>query len=53
MLGFNKDFSIAGSAGWNAGVNYTTTNAGDSWYEDAKDWETGNDCLIGYIKRTF
>lgn len=53
LLGINKDFSIAGSTGWNAGLNYTTTNADDSWYVDAKGWEIGNDRLIGYIKRTF
>lgn len=53
LVGVNKDFSIAGTTGWNAGLNYTTTNASDSWYVDAKGWETGNDRLIGYIKRTF
>jgi len=53
LVGVNKDFSIAGTTGWNAGLNYTTTNASDSWYFDAKGWETGNDRLIGYIKRTF
>ena len=53
LLGVNKDFSIVGSTGWNAGLNYTTTNADDFWYTDAKGWEVGNDRLIGYIKRTF
>ena len=53
LVGVNKDFSIAGTTGWNAGLNYTTTNASDSWYVDAKGWETGNDRVIGYIKRTF
>jgi uncharacterized protein (TIGR02001 family) len=53
LLGVNKDFSIAGSTGWNAGVSYTTTNADDGLYVDGKGWETGNDRLIGYIKRTF
>ena len=53
LVGVNKDFSIAGSKGWNAGLNYTTTNADDNVYVDAKGWETGNDRLIGYIKRTF
>jgi uncharacterized protein (TIGR02001 family) len=53
LVGVNKDFSIAGSTGWNAGLNYTTTDADDSWYVDSKGWETGNDRLIGYIKRTF
>jgi len=53
LVGVNKDFSMAGSSGWNAGVNYTTTSANDSWYVDAKGWETGHDRLIGYIKRTF
>jgi uncharacterized protein (TIGR02001 family) len=53
LVGVNKDFSIAGSKGWNAGVNYTTTNADDNLYVDLKGWETGNDRLIGYVKRTF
>ena len=53
LVGVNKDFSVAGSSGWNAGLNYTTTNADDRWYVDAKGWETGNDRVIGYIKRTF
>lgn len=53
LVGINKDFSIAGSKGWNAGVNYTTTNADDNLYVDLKGWETGNDRFIGYIKRTF
>lgn len=53
LVGVNKDFSIAGSKGWNAGVNYTTTNADDNIYADGRGWETGNDRFIGYIKRTF
>ncbi|MBA3695911.1 MAG: hypothetical protein H0W85_03905 [Methylotenera sp.] len=53
LVGVNKDFSIAGSKGWNAGLNYTTTNADDSWYVDASGWKTGDDRVIGYIKRTF
>ena len=53
LVGVNKDFSVAGSTGWNAGVNYTTTNADDNWYVDARGWETGNDRFIGFIKRTF
>jgi uncharacterized protein (TIGR02001 family) len=53
LVGVNKDFSIAGSTGWNAGLNYTTTNADDAWYVDASGWKTGDDRVIGYIKRTF
>lgn len=53
LVGVNKDFSIAGSTGWNAGLNYTTTNANDNWYVDASGWKTGDDRVIGYIKRTF
>ncbi len=53
LVGVNKDFSIAGSTGWNAGVNYTTTDADDDWYVDARGWETGDDRVIAYIKRTF
>ncbi|OIQ96688.1 bacterial protein of unknown function (Gcw_chp) [mine drainage metagenome] len=53
LVGVNKDFSIAGSTGWNAGLNYTTTDANKAWYVDAKGWGTGGDRVIGYIKRTF
>jgi len=53
LVGVNKDFSIAGSTGWNAGLNYTTTNANAAWYVDASGFKTGDDRVIGYIKRTF
>jgi uncharacterized protein (TIGR02001 family) len=53
LIGVNKDFAIASTAGWNAGVNYTTTNADDDWYVDAGGFETGDDKVIVYIKRTF
>jgi len=53
LVGVSKDFSIAGSTGWNAGLNYTTTNANDNLYVDASGFKTGDDRVIGYIKRTF
>ena len=53
LVGINKNFSIAGSTGWNAGVNFTTTNARDSWYVDAKGQTTGDDHVILFLKRTF
>lgn len=55
LVGVNKDFSIAGSTGWNAGLNFTTTNADDNLYVDysAGGWETGNSRAIAFIKRTF
>lgn len=53
LVGINKNFSIAGSTGWNAGVNFTTTNARDSWYVDAKGKTTGDDHVVLFLKRTF
>lgn len=53
LIGVNKNFSIAGSEGWNAGINYTTTDADDDIWVDAKGSETGDDHVILYLKRTF
>lgn len=53
LIGLNKNFSIAGSTGWNAGFNYTTTDADDDIYVDADGNETGDDHLILFVKRTF
>ncbi|MGZ8252529.1 MAG: TorF family putative porin, partial [Methylophilaceae bacterium] len=55
LVGVNKDFSIAQSTGWNAGVNYTTTDANDNWYVVGPNlnYKTGDDKVIAFIKRTF
>lgn len=53
LVGLNKNFSIAGSTGWNAGFNYTTTDADDDIWIDADGHETGDDHLILFVKRTF
>ncbi len=55
LIGINKNFSIAGSTGWNAGVNFTSTNASHTWYVDtqANPSYTGDDHVILYLKRTF
>ena len=53
LVGVNKNFSIAGSTGWNAGVNFTSTNARDSWYVDGRGQTTGDDHVILFLKRTF
>jgi uncharacterized protein (TIGR02001 family) len=53
LVGVNKNFSIAGSTGWNAGVNFTSTNASHTWYTDAKGSYTGDDHVVLFIKRTF
>lgn len=53
LVGINKDFAVASSTGWNAGLNYTTTDANDNWYVDTKGYETGDDKVTVYIKRTF
>ncbi|MGX8882001.1 TorF family putative porin [Methylovorus sp. SPW-M1] len=53
LIGLNKDFSVGKSEGWNAGFNYTGTNAdGDLWV-DAKGRKTGDDHLVLFIRRTF
>lgn len=53
LVGVNKDFSIAQSTGWNAGLNYITTDANDDWYVIPNGFKTGNDKVVAYIKRTF
>jgi uncharacterized protein (TIGR02001 family) len=53
LVGLNKNFSIAGSTGWNAGFNYTTTDADDDIWVDGNGHETGDDHLILFVKRTF
>ena len=53
LVGINKDFEIAGSKGWNAGVNFTTTDANSTWYVDSTGFKTGDSRAIGFIKRTF
>ncbi len=53
LVGVNKDFSIAQSTGWNAGVSYITTDANDNWYVTTGGFKTGNDKVVVYIKRTF
>lgn len=53
LIGVNKNFAVGSSTGWNAGVNYTTTNADDNWWVDGKLQETGDDHVIVYLKRTF
>jgi uncharacterized protein (TIGR02001 family) len=53
LIGVNKNFSIAGSEGWNAGVNYTTTDASKRFWVDGAGEENGDDHVIVYLKRTF
>jgi uncharacterized protein (TIGR02001 family) len=55
LVGINKDFEIAGSKGWNAGVNFTTTDANSSVYVDTSTpgFKTAEGRAIGFIKRTF
>lgn len=53
LIGVNKNFNIAGSEGWNAGINYTTTDASKRFWVDGKGEETGDDHVIVYLKRTF
>lgn len=53
LIGVNKNFSVAGSTGWNAGVNYTTSDASKRFWVDAAGHETGDDHVILFLKRTF
>lgn len=53
LVGVNKNFSIGASSGWNAGVNFTTTNASKAIWVDSKGEYTGNDHVIFFLKRTF
>jgi uncharacterized protein (TIGR02001 family) len=52
LIGFNKDFAIGSSTGWNGGVNFTSTNADDLIYV-VNGYKTADDKVMGYIKRTF
>jgi uncharacterized protein (TIGR02001 family) len=53
QIGFNKDFSVGASAGWNAGLSYIDTNAkASSWYY-ADGFLPGESKVLGFIKRTF
>jgi uncharacterized protein (TIGR02001 family) len=53
QLGVNKDFSIASSAGWNAGLSYIDTNADSSVWVYSDGFKSGESKVLGYIKRTF
>lgn len=53
LVGLNKDFAIASSTGWNAGLNYTTTDANKNWYVDPQGFKTGEDKVVVFVKRTF
>lgn len=54
LIGFNKDFAIASSTGWNGGVNFTTTTADNTLYVDATGgYKTADTKVVGFIKRTF
>lgn len=52
-VGVNRDFAIADSKGWNAGVSYVYTDANDDWYVTSSGYKTGDNKFFGYIKRTF
>jgi uncharacterized protein (TIGR02001 family) len=53
MIGLNKDFSIANSDGWNAGINYTDTNADKDWWTGVDGDNRGDSQFIAYIMRSF
>lgn len=53
LVGVNKNFSIGQTTGWNAGVNWTTTDADRALWIDGKGKYAGNDHVILFIKKTF
>jgi uncharacterized protein (TIGR02001 family) len=53
QVGVNKDFSVASSAGWNAGLSYIDTNADSSLWVYSDGFKSGESKVLGYIKRTF
>lgn len=53
QVGVSKDFSIANSDGWNAGLSYIATDANDDWYVTSTGYKTGDSKFFAYIKRTF
>jgi uncharacterized protein (TIGR02001 family) len=55
QIGVNKDFSIASSTGWNAGLSYIDTDAdANKWvYIQDPSFKSGESKVLGYIKRTF
>ena len=53
LIGFNKDFAVGASTGWNGGVNFTTTNADDAIYVYGSGYKTADTKVVGFIKRTF
>lgn len=48
LIGLSKDLTLAGAEGWTVGVNYTDTNASETWWGDRGDSQ-----VIGYISRSF
>lgn len=52
LIGFNKDFAIASSTGWNGGINFTTTTANDTIYV-VNGYKYADDRATAFIKRTF
>jgi uncharacterized protein (TIGR02001 family) len=58
QIGVNKDFAVASSTGWNAGLSYIDTNAKKT-YQDIGAWsyydgyKPGESKVLAYIKRTF
>ena len=52
-IGLTKDFSIADSHGWNAGLSYVMTDTNDHWYVSSEGYKFGDNKFFGYVKRTF
>ena len=52
-IGVNKDFSIAGGTGYNAGLTYIDTDAKDTSYYWNDGFKPGEEKVLAYFKRTF
>jgi uncharacterized protein (TIGR02001 family) len=56
QVGVNKDFAIASSTGWNAGLSYVDTNADKAYWAysaDSNFYKPGESKVLAFIKRTF
>jgi uncharacterized protein (TIGR02001 family) len=49
-IALNKDFTIAGVKGWNAGVSYIALDADHDWYVASDGYKTAENKFFGYIR---
>ncbi len=49
-VGLNKDFTVAGVKGWNAGISYVVLDADHDWYVVSDGYKTAENKFFGYIR---